>query len=94
MSTVSLSNIAGCELVTDRSVRCCSVSRSPRLLVATSQGVLYVYALDAGEGGECSLLRQHQFLEAAPGAAAAAHEGNAPPPAGGPAPRPPQLATH
>ncbi|KAI5652197.1 WD repeat domain phosphoinositide-interacting protein 2 [Phthorimaea operculella] len=52
-----------------------SVSRSPRLLVATSAGVLYVYSLDAAEGGECTLLRQHHFLE--PGSVAPA-----PPPAG------------
>ncbi|XP_026324827.1 WD repeat domain phosphoinositide-interacting protein 2 [Hyposmocoma kahamanoa] len=48
-----------------------SVSRAPRLLVATSAGVLYVYALDAAEGGECALLRQHVFLE--PAQAAHAH---------------------
>ncbi|XP_075974008.1 autophagy-related 18a isoform X2 [Anticarsia gemmatalis] len=46
-----------------------NVARAPRLLVATSQGVLYVYGLDAAEGGECPLLRQHQFLEGAGGAA-------------------------
>ncbi|XP_049869543.1 WD repeat domain phosphoinositide-interacting protein 2 isoform X2 [Pectinophora gossypiella] len=39
-----------------------SVARAPRLLVATSAGVLYVYAL-APEGGDCALLRQHHFLE-------------------------------
>ncbi|GBP68160.1 Zinc finger BED domain-containing protein 5 [Eumeta japonica] len=42
-----------------------NVSRSPRLHVATSQGLLYVYALDAAEGGECALLKQHQFLDPA-----------------------------
>lgn len=52
---------------------CCSVSRAPRLLVATSAGVLYVYALDAAEGGECALLRQHVFLEPAQAAHAHAH---------------------
>ncbi|XP_028160728.1 WD repeat domain phosphoinositide-interacting protein 2 isoform X2 [Ostrinia furnacalis] len=41
-----------------------NVARAPRLLVATAAGVLYVYALDAAEGGECALLRQHQFLHA------------------------------
>ncbi|KAH9637041.1 hypothetical protein HF086_009819 [Spodoptera exigua] len=51
-----------------------SVARAPRLLVATAQGVLYVYALDA-EGGDCTLLRQHQFLERPAAAAAAPHEG-------------------
>lgn len=50
-----------------------SVARAPRLLVATAQGVLYVYALDA-EGGDCTLLRQHQFLER-PAAAPAPQEG-------------------
>ncbi|KAJ0177514.1 hypothetical protein K1T71_007523 [Dendrolimus kikuchii] len=43
-----------------------NVSRSPRLLVATAQGVLYVYALDPNEGGECTLLRHHRFLELTP----------------------------
>ncbi|CAG9785893.1 unnamed protein product [Diatraea saccharalis] len=42
-----------------------NVGRAARLLVATSAGVLYVYALDAAEGGECALLRQHAFVEAA-----------------------------
>ncbi|PZC71079.1 hypothetical protein B5X24_HaOG214150 [Helicoverpa armigera] len=49
------------------------VARAPRLLVATAQGVLYVYALDAAEGGDCALLRQHQFLEG-PAAGAAPQE--------------------
>lgn len=64
----------------------CSVARAPRLLVATSAGVLYVYALDAAEGGECALLRQHVFLEPtqaahAPGAQQAQSEGKLAPPA-------------
>ncbi|XP_037293651.1 WD repeat domain phosphoinositide-interacting protein 2 isoform X2 [Manduca sexta] len=49
-----------------------NVSRAPRLLVATAAGVLYVYALDAGEGGECALLRTHRLL-AAPEPPAHAH---------------------
>uniref|UniRef100_A0A2A4JN63 Uncharacterized protein n=1 Tax=Heliothis virescens TaxID=7102 RepID=A0A2A4JN63_HELVI len=58
-----------------------AVARAPRLLVATAQGVLYVYALDAAEGGDCALLRQHQFLEgpatgAAPQEAAALSTSN------------------
>ncbi|XP_053608100.1 WD repeat domain phosphoinositide-interacting protein 2 isoform X2 [Plodia interpunctella] len=48
-----------------------SVSKSPRLLVATSAGVLYVYALDVGEGGQCALLREHRLLERPPPDAAA-----------------------
>lgn len=47
-------------------------SRAPRLLVATEQGLLYVYALDAAAGGECVLLRQHRLLEPA-GAAHSPH---------------------
>ncbi|XP_052750048.1 WD repeat domain phosphoinositide-interacting protein 2 isoform X2 [Galleria mellonella] len=48
-----------------------NTARAPRLLVATSAGVLLVFALDAAEGGECTLLRQHQLLEPAPAPAAA-----------------------
>lgn len=48
------------------------MARAPRLLVATSAGVLYVYALDSAEGGECALLRQHVFVE--PVQAAPAHQ--------------------
>ncbi|XP_050683998.1 WD repeat domain phosphoinositide-interacting protein 2 isoform X2 [Leptidea sinapis] len=40
-----------------------NVPRSPRLLVATSEGILYVYALDPTEGGECTLLKTHHLLE-------------------------------
>ncbi|CAG5032461.1 unnamed protein product [Parnassius apollo] len=39
-------------------------SAGARLLVATCAGVLYVYALDAHEGGECALLRTHRLLDA------------------------------
>ncbi|XP_047994943.1 WD repeat domain phosphoinositide-interacting protein 2 isoform X2 [Leguminivora glycinivorella] len=48
-----------------------NVGRAPRLLVATAGGELFVYALDAAEGGECALLRTHRLLE----------PGHAPPPA-------------
>ncbi|CAF4823599.1 unnamed protein product [Pieris macdunnoughi] len=40
-----------------------NVSRQARLLVATSEGILYVYSLDPTEGGECTLLRTHSLLE-------------------------------
>lgn len=33
----------------------------PRLLVASQDGYLYLYNLERGEGGECSLLKQHRF---------------------------------
>ncbi|XP_072931600.1 WD repeat domain phosphoinositide-interacting protein 2 isoform X2 [Epargyreus clarus] len=42
-----------------------NVARAPRLLVATSAGELYVYALDAHDGGDCVLLKQHRLLPAA-----------------------------
>lgn len=66
-----------------------SVARSPRLLVATSAGALYVYALDAAEGGDCALLRTHALLEPR---AAEPPEGTAPPPRPHSPPAPP--ATH
>ncbi|XP_050345978.1 WD repeat domain phosphoinositide-interacting protein 2 isoform X1 [Nymphalis io] len=40
------------------------VARTARLVVATSDGVVYVYSLDAQEGGECALLRTHRLLDA------------------------------
>ncbi|RVE44148.1 hypothetical protein evm_011195 [Chilo suppressalis] len=52
-----------------------NMQRAPRLLVATSAGVLYVYGLDAAEGGECPLLRQHQFVDPAPATATATATG-------------------
>lgn len=35
---------------------------SPRLLVASEEGILYVYNVDAENGGQCELLRQYSFL--------------------------------
>ncbi|XP_063534351.1 WD repeat domain phosphoinositide-interacting protein 2 isoform X2 [Cydia strobilella] len=43
-----------------------NVGRAPRLLVATATGELFVYALDAADGGECALLRTHRLLEPHP----------------------------
>ncbi|XP_063381076.1 WD repeat domain phosphoinositide-interacting protein 2 [Cydia fagiglandana] len=40
-----------------------NVGRAPRLLVATAGGELFVYALDAADGGDCTLLRTHRLLE-------------------------------
>ncbi|XP_073945716.1 autophagy-related 18a isoform X3 [Choristoneura fumiferana] len=42
-----------------------NVGRAPRLLVATHDGLLLVFALDAAEGGggDCALLRTHRLLE-------------------------------
>ncbi|CAH0723060.1 unnamed protein product, partial [Brenthis ino] len=41
-----------------------NVSRAARLVAATSDGVVHVYALDAADGGECALLRTHRLLDA------------------------------
>lgn len=39
-----------------------TIQKNLRLLVATSEGYLYIYSLDAIEGGECMLVRQHRFI--------------------------------
>ncbi|EEC06124.1 WD-repeat protein, putative, partial [Ixodes scapularis] len=36
-----------------------TVQKIPRVLVATTDGFLYVYNLDPAEGGDCTLARQH-----------------------------------
>ncbi|XP_028395298.1 WD repeat domain phosphoinositide-interacting protein 2-like [Dendronephthya gigantea] len=41
-----------------------TISRLPRLLVATADGYLYIYNIDPEEGGDCTLLKQHRILEA------------------------------
>ena len=38
-----------------------SISRLPRLLVATADGYLYIYNIDPEEGGDCTLLKQHRY---------------------------------
>ncbi|CAH1397501.1 unnamed protein product [Nezara viridula] len=41
-----------------------------RLLVASSDGYLYIYNIDKAEGGDCNLIKQHRLLKKAePGAA-------------------------
>ncbi|KAG7302616.1 hypothetical protein JYU34_012562, partial [Plutella xylostella] len=39
-----------------------ATGKSPRLVVATSAGDLYMFALDPVEGGDCTLLRTHSLL--------------------------------
>ncbi len=39
---------------------CCSIQKVLRLLVASSDGYLYVYNLDMPEGKECTLWKQHR----------------------------------
>lgn len=41
------------------------MSREARLVVATSEGLVYVFALDTAEGGECALLRTHRLADTA-----------------------------
>ena len=36
------------------------IQKIPRLLVGASDGYLYMYNLDPQEGGECTLMKQHQ----------------------------------
>ncbi|CAH2105959.1 unnamed protein product [Euphydryas editha] len=42
-----------------------AVARAARLVVATSEGLVYVFALDTAEGGECALLRTHRLADSA-----------------------------
>lgn len=44
---------------------CRRVAREARLVVATSEGLVYVFALDTAEGGECALLRTHRLADTA-----------------------------
>ncbi|CAB4007778.1 WD repeat domain phosphoinositide-interacting 2-like [Paramuricea clavata] len=41
-----------------------TISRLPRLLVATADAYLYIYNIDPEEGGDCTLLKQHRILDA------------------------------
>ena len=43
-------------------VLCFSISRLPRLLVATADAYLYIYNIDPEEGGDCTLLKQHRYV--------------------------------
>lgn len=38
-----------------------TIQKIPRLLVGASDGYLYMYNLDPQEGGECTLMKQHQL---------------------------------
>ncbi|XP_040355762.1 WD repeat domain phosphoinositide-interacting protein 2 isoform X2 [Ixodes scapularis] len=62
-----------------------TVQKIPRVLVATTDGFLYVYNLDPAEGGDCTLARQHRLdgREAATTTATAAATAAIPPVADG-----------
>ncbi|XP_055328386.1 WD repeat domain phosphoinositide-interacting protein 2-like [Paramacrobiotus metropolitanus] len=38
-----------------------NLQKTPRLLVASADGYLYIYAIDPNEGGDCTLLKQHKL---------------------------------
>ncbi|XP_024243819.1 WD repeat domain phosphoinositide-interacting protein 1 [Oncorhynchus tshawytscha] len=40
-----------------------TVQKLPRLLVASSDGHIYIYNIDTQEGGECVLVRKHRLFE-------------------------------
>lgn len=62
-----------------------SAGRATRLLVATRDGLLLVFALDAAEGGDCALLRTHRLLPP-PAPAPRAPDGERPPSPAAPGP--------
>lgn len=33
-----------------------------RLLIASADGYVYIYAINPAEGGDCTLLKQHRYL--------------------------------
>ena len=42
-------------------------AKVPRVLVASADGFLYIYDLNANEGGECTLIKQHKLEESSAG---------------------------
>lgn len=40
----------------------CRIQKLPRLLVASSDGFLYIYNVDPQDGGECVLVQKHRFV--------------------------------
>uniref|UniRef100_A0A1A7Y776 WD repeat domain, phosphoinositide interacting 1 n=1 Tax=Iconisemion striatum TaxID=60296 RepID=A0A1A7Y776_9TELE len=40
-----------------------TIQKLPRLLVASSEGLLYIYNVDPQDGGECVLVRKHRLFE-------------------------------
>lgn len=39
-----------------------SVQKTPHVLVASTDGFLYVYDLNVNDGGDCTLIRQHRYV--------------------------------
>ncbi|KAI2804924.1 WD repeat domain phosphoinositide-interacting protein 2 [Blomia tropicalis] len=40
-----------------------SIQKTPHVLVASTDGYLYVYDLNIAEGGDCTLIRQHRLID-------------------------------
>lgn len=40
-----------------------TIQKQPRLLVAAANGYLYIYHLDPQDGGNCTLMKQHQLFD-------------------------------
>merc|ERR1712088_211712 len=48
-------------VIAPNTVAIANISRQTRLLLASSDGYLYIYNLPGGEGGECVLVKQHRI---------------------------------
>ena len=42
---------------------CFSIQKRPYLVVGGQDGYLYMYNMDPGEGGECTLVKQHRYIQ-------------------------------
>jgi autophagy-related protein 18 len=56
-------------LKTSTNTSCFRIRNTLRLLIASSDGYLYLYALNLEEGGDCSLIKQFQVAGNSPQAA-------------------------
>lgn len=55
----------GCIHVEAHSLSCVClfrIQKLPRLLVASSDGNLYIYNVDPQDGGECVLVQKHRYV--------------------------------
>ena len=43
-------------------LKICRIQKKLYLLVCCEDGFLYIYDVDTAEGGECTLLKQHQLV--------------------------------
>lgn len=40
----------------------CSIQKVVRLMIASADGYVYIYAINPAEGGDCTLLKQHRYV--------------------------------